>query len=159
MRQRCGFWWYASVVSGMEDNKSNDWPFDPSAGLLEHLSFLFPVCSTSLWRHRLTYVSQGEGSDGAGSPRLPGGAGHPASVGWWRTAAADHQPGHQLCIWPVSRHRRGAVLLKRSVYSSVWWQTQIYIFKCNTYILPSISLGSCLNLPDFFPLPDTFLVP
>lgn len=45
---------------------------------------------------------QGEGADGQGPSWLPGRAGHPAAVGRWRTPTTDHQPGHQLCLWPVS---------------------------------------------------------
>lgn len=33
---------------------------------------------------------------------LPGGAAHSAGVGQRGAATTDHQPGRQLCIWPVS---------------------------------------------------------
>lgn len=33
---------------------------------------------------------------------LPGGAGDPAGVGEWGASSADHQPGYQLLLWPVS---------------------------------------------------------
>lgn len=33
---------------------------------------------------------------------LPGGAGDPAGVGEWGAASANHKPGCQLLLWPVS---------------------------------------------------------
>lgn len=35
---------------------------------------------------------------------LPGGAGDPAGVGEWGASPADHQPGYQLLLRPVSIH-------------------------------------------------------
>lgn len=47
-------------------------------------------------------MSQGEGAAASGPSWLPGRAGHPAAVGGWRSSAADHQPGPELRLWPVS---------------------------------------------------------
>lgn len=33
---------------------------------------------------------------------LPGGAGDTAGVGEWGATSANHQPGYQLLLWPVS---------------------------------------------------------
>lgn len=33
---------------------------------------------------------------------LPGRAGDPAGVGEWGATSANHQPGYQLLLWPVS---------------------------------------------------------
>lgn len=52
-------------------------------------------------------MCQGEGADASGPSWLPGGAGHPAAVGGWRSSAADHQPGPELCLRPVSLTLRG----------------------------------------------------
>lgn len=37
---------------------------------------------------------------------LPGGAGDPAGVGERGASSADHQPGYQLLLWPVSTYSR-----------------------------------------------------
>lgn len=53
---------------------------------------------------------QGEEHSTQAVSRLPGGTGYSAGVGQWGTTAADHQPGGQLCLRPVSCYTQDNVL-------------------------------------------------
>ncbi len=59
---------------------------------------------------------------------FPGGAAHSAGVGQRGAATTDHQPGRQLCIWPVwensALHHRNTLHIK--IYYNI-----IVILNCN----------------------------
>lgn len=73
------------------------------------------------------HVSQGEGPHASGPSWLPGGAGHPAAVGGWRSSAADHKPGLELCLWPVSLTLRGARWFRYLAPAGTPLRSNVYI--------------------------------
>ncbi len=92
---------------------------------------------------------QGEGPDGSGPSWLPGRAGHPVAVGRWRTSTTDHQPGHQLCLWPVSLQMHDSPSVSWSTCPSVWLfmcLCEVYMTKAFFHYLSMVLIGSIVSL-------------